>query len=111
MRWRLAGCLLVGALVLAARETDGQIAPPPPAPPPFEQLRFPPVKGDDPRWPAVRGMGICSTDYGWCPLPYPERVTDGAPCYCVTEARQRIDGVATLRMYYGNVNPYFNPWR
>jgi hypothetical protein len=70
-----------------------------------------PLRGDDLRWPAVRGVGICHTEYGWCPLAYPERFPPGTRCYCLTEARQRIMGITAARTYYGQVNPYFNPWR
>lgn len=106
----MATCLIIGAVVLVGQDTDAQVTPSLPESP-LQHRPLTPVKGDDPRWPAVRGMGICSTDYGWCPLAHPELVPDGAPCYCVTEAHQQITGVAVARMYYGNVSPYFNPWR
>jgi hypothetical protein len=59
--------------------------------------------------PAVRGMGICYTAFGWCPLPYPERTPLGAACYCIMPGNRYVYGVTRNDYYYGNVNPYFNP--
>ncbi len=58
--------------------------------------------------PAVRGQGICYTDAGWCPLPYPERTPLGAPCYCILAANRYVYGVTRNDYYSGHVNPYFN---
>ena len=48
-----------------------------------------------PRWPEVQGRGVCLTDPGWCPLPYPEQTPVGAPCYCVMPGNRYVYGVTT----------------
>jgi hypothetical protein len=65
----------------------------------------PPASG----WPDVHGRGVCYTNIGWCPLPYPERTPLGAGCYCVLPDGRRVTGVTTADQYRGRVNPYFNP--
>lgn len=62
-----------------------------------------------PRWPEVQGRGVCLTDPGWCPLPYPEQTPVGAPCYCVMPGNRYVYGVTTADSYRGHVNPFFNP--
>lgn len=80
-----------------------------PQPSPWQDV-LPPLIGDDHRFPAVRGRGICATDYGWCPLVYPSLVPPNSPCYCMAGG-QNIMGTTGPREYYGYVNPWFNPWR
>lgn len=94
--------LIVAVVVLLGPDTGAQVGEP------WQPL--PPLKGGDPRWSVAYGIGICATEYGWCPLAYPERVPERALCYCVTEAGYWITGTTVARQYYGNVNPYFNPW-
>ncbi len=62
-----------------------------------------------PMWPDVRGRGVCLTDPGWCPLPYPEQTPVGAACYCIVPGPRYVYGVTTADFYSGHVNPYFNP--
>jgi len=62
-----------------------------------------------PMWPDVRGRGVCWTDPGWCPLPYPERTPVGAPCYCILPGNRYVYGVTSPAYYRGNVSPFFNP--
>ena len=62
-----------------------------------------------PRWPSVEGRGVCLTDPGWCPLPYPAQTPVGAPCYCIMPGNRYIYGLTTADRYGGHVNPYFNP--
>ena len=57
----------------------------------------------------VEGIGICNTQLGWCPLPYPDRTPLGVACYCVLPNGQYISGQTEGRRYYGLVHPYFNP--
>ena len=52
-----------------------------------------------PRWPDVRGRGVCLTEPGWCPLPYPERTPVGAPCYCVLPGNRYVYGLTTADFY------------
>jgi hypothetical protein len=92
----------VGLLILGG-DTAAQPGP--------TQLPRPPVVGDDPRWPVVHGLGICVTEYGWCPLAHPEQVPAGAACYCVAAGGVVLMGTAVPRYYSGHVNPYFNPWK
>ena len=61
-----------------------------------------------PRWPDVRGRGVCLTEPGWCPLPYPERTPVGAPCYCILPDNRYVYGLTTADFYSGHVNPFFN---
>ncbi len=59
--------------------------------------------------PAVHGVGICYTDFGWCPLPYPERTPLGAACYCIMPGNRYVYGETRNYHYDGRVNPFFNP--
>lgn len=60
-----------------------------------------------PRWPLVRGRGVCFTQSGWCPINGSLPV--GAACYCTIPPNTHIYGVVTTHEYSGHVNPYFNP--
>jgi len=51
----------------------------------------------------------CLTDPGWCPLPYPESIPVGAPCYCIMPDRRYVYGYTRAYRYYGYVSPFFNP--
>jgi hypothetical protein len=59
-------------------------------------------------WPRVEGRGVCLTDPGWCPLPYPEQTPVGAPCYCIMPGNRYVYGLTTADRYGGHVNPFFN---
>jgi hypothetical protein len=59
------------------------------------------------QWPAVHGRGICNTPYGWCPLPNPELIPAGSPCYCIASG-QVVMGCTENREFFGNISPYFN---
>jgi len=61
-----------------------------------------------PRWPEVRGRGVCLTEPGWCPLPYPGRTPVGAPCYCIMPGNRYVYDLTTADFYSGHVNPFFN---
>ncbi len=62
-------------------------------------------------WPEVRGRGVCMTEPGWCPLPYPEQTPVGAACYCVLPGNRYVYGVTAPHAYRGHVSPFFNPHR
>jgi hypothetical protein len=62
-----------------------------------------------PMWPEVRGRGVCMTDPGWCPLPYPEQTPVGAACYCILPGNRYVHGVTAPHSYRGHVNPFFKP--
>jgi hypothetical protein len=87
---RLLGLLLVLAVTMLTSESAGQQRP-------------------APRWPDVQGRGVCMTDPGWCPLPYPEQTPVGAPCYCIMAGNRYVYGLTAPHGYRGHVNPYFNP--
>ena len=60
-------------------------------------------------WPERSGQGICYSQYGWCPLPNPERTPLGVLCYCVLPDSRYVAGTTSNPSYRGRVNPYFNP--
>jgi len=60
------------------------------------------------QWPERRGIGVCYSQLGWCPLDQPERIPPGTPCYCILPDRRTISGIASPLSYRDRVNPYFN---
>jgi hypothetical protein len=59
-------------------------------------------------WPERWGQGICMSQYGWCPLPSPERTPLGVQCYCVLPDNRYVAGTTSNYTYRGRVSPYFN---
>ncbi len=93
MRRRSAvlAAVLVASLVVSARGAAPQ----------------PPQGTPTPRWPYVRGRGVCLTQTGWCPINGALPV--GVACYCTIPPNTQVYGTVTAQEYWGNVSPYFNP--
>jgi hypothetical protein len=56
---------------------------------------------------------ICSTQWGWCPLPLPTTLLPGTPCSCAVPGQGYLGGVARFFNYWAYtgrpVSPYLNP--
>ena len=61
--------------------------------------------------PPIQGRGVCLTQWGWCPLAFPERTPVNAPCYCLLPGNRFISGATAADFYYGTaMPPYLVPY-
>jgi len=57
--------------------------------------------------PPIQGRGVCLTQWGWCPLAFPDRTPVNAPCYCLLPENRYIYGMTAADFYYGTAMPRY----
>jgi hypothetical protein len=102
------GIVVLVALLTCAGEVAAQ-APGPHRYPPPPPRPSPPLSPEPP----PQRANICSTEWGWCPLPHGTVMAAGFPCAC-TDPRtgQALPGYTrafNYTQYPRPVSPYLNP--